>query len=39
MQQDKNKQDKDVAFGLKKHFDTQFHPTWQCVVGKLTILI
>jgi hypothetical protein len=24
----------ELAKGLKKDFDTRFHPTWQCVVGK-----
>ena len=23
----------EIAKGLKKEFDTKFHPTWQCIVG------
>ena len=26
--------DMDLAKVLKREFDKQFHPTWQCVVGK-----
>ena len=34
--QEKNKaQDYEaLAKNLKKDFDTKFHPTWQCIVGK-----
>ena len=32
---EKNKQlELEIAKGLKKEFDTKFHPTWQCIVGK-----
>ena len=34
MNMEKNKLDKEVATSLKKEFDTVFHPTWQCIVGK-----
>eukprot|EP00350_Pseudokeronopsis_sp_OXSARD2_P002863 CAMPEP_0170547540 /NCGR_PEP_ID=MMETSP0211-20121228/5958_1 /TAXON_ID=311385 /ORGANISM="Pseudokeronopsis sp., Strain OXSARD2" /LENGTH=69 /DNA_ID=CAMNT_0010852665 /DNA_START=1 /DNA_END=206 /DNA_ORIENTATION=- len=33
--QEKNKSlELEIARGLKKEFDTKFHPTWQCIVGK-----
>lgn len=36
MAQEKNKasMELELAKNLKKEFDTRFHPTWQCVVGK-----
>lgn len=35
MSQEKSKtMELELAKGLKKDFDTRFHPTWQCVVGK-----
>ena len=34
MSQEKSKtMELELAKGLKKDFDTRFHPTWQCVVG------
>ena len=38
MSQEKSKTvEIELAKNLKKDFDSKFHPTWQCVVGK-TIL-
>ena len=35
MSQEKSKTvEIELAKNLKKDFDTRFHPTWQCVVGK-----
>jgi dynein light chain LC8-type len=35
LSQEKNKSlELEIAKGLKKEFDTKFHPTWQCIVGK-----
>ena len=31
---EKNKMEKDIAYTIKKEFDTTFHPTWQWVVGR-----
>ena len=37
MSQEKSKtMELELAKGLKKDFDTRFHPTWQCVVGNLS---
>lgn len=36
MSQEKSKtMELELAKGLKKDFDTRFHPTWQCVVGMI----
>ena len=35
LQQEKSKQEFEaMAKSLKREFDSKFHPTWQCVVGK-----
>ncbi len=38
MSQEKSKTvEIELAKNLKKDFDSKFHPTWQCVVGKPTL--
>ncbi|CAI2383109.1 unnamed protein product [Moneuplotes crassus] len=31
---EKAKTEKDMAIDIKREFDLQFFPTWQCIVGK-----
>jgi hypothetical protein len=40
MSQDKSKtMELELAKKLKTEFDTKYHPTWQCIVGKSSILL